>query len=165
MQKVEVNMGEVVLEATLSLDTSAYAAGDVLAATQAFDTGYNDFMESTGTAILQNVQVFDFDDQGIGLTLLFLRSNVSVGTENSAMSITDANSKEIVAKVTIAATDFKDLGGQQLAEITNISKVVKTASGGHGLFIAAMGDGTATYSAAGVFVRAGLLITNKPNVA
>ena len=165
MTDVNLTMGETTLEATLSLDTSAYASGDVLAATQAFDTGFNDFMESGGTAILQSVQVFDFDDQGGALVLLFLRSNVSIGTENAGISVTDANSKEIVAKVAIASSDFEDLGGVRLAEVGNIGKVVKTASGTHGLFIAALGKATATYTASGLFVRATFLLTRDPDLA
>jgi len=144
-----------VFEVTLSLDTNAYADGDVLAATQELDGAA--FTEDGGKAILQNVQVIDFDDQAQALDIVLLRSNVAIGTENSAVSVTDANVDEIVAIVEVATDDYVDLVNSQIAEVANIGKIIEAASSDDGLYIAAISRGTGTYTASGILVRVGLL--------
>jgi hypothetical protein len=142
-------------DATLSLDTDAYADGDVLADTQELDGAA--FLENGGKAILQSVTVFDLDDNGGALDIVLLNADQSLGTENSAVSITDANLTKIVAVVSIAADDYDDFINSQIAQIENIGVIIEAASADDALYIAAISRDTKTYTASGLKVRVGLL--------
>ena len=137
---------------TLSLDTSAYASGDLLADTQEV----TNYLSIAGTtSYLQSMTVVDEDDQKVGFDVYFLSSNVTMGTENSAPSISDANSRSILGFVSVAAADYKDLGGTAIASIKNIGL---TLTGPSGLWIAVVnGTGTPTYTASGVKLRLGFV--------
>lgn len=146
---------ETVFDLTLSLDTSAYADGDVLADTQELA---NFFPSAGGSRVLQNLLVLDEDDNGVGFDLIFLNANVSLGTENSAPSITDANGRSIIGKVSVVAGDYIDLGGCRIADITPIGKVLKGASGQTSLWVAAITrSGTPTYTASGIKLKIGTI--------
>jgi hypothetical protein len=137
---------------TLSLDTSAYASGDLLADTQEV----TNYLSVAGTtSYLQSMTVVDEDDQKVAFDVYFLSSNVTMGSENSAPSISDANSRSILGFVSVIATDYKDLGGTAIASIKNIGL---TLTGQTGLWVAVVnGSGTPTYSAAGVKLRLGFV--------
>jgi hypothetical protein len=140
---------------TLTLDTNVYASGDVLAATQA---AADVFRLAGVTATLQSIILNDKDDQGGALDLVFLRSNVSIGTENAAVSITDANADEIIGIVSIETGDWKDLGGCRVATICD-SRVgfLLNATSGTSLYLAAISRDAKTYSANGITGHLGLV--------
>jgi hypothetical protein len=144
------------IDVTLSLDTSAYASGDVLADTQAV-AGAVHLADAVG--ILQSVVVVDQDDQKAAFDIYILSANVSMGTENAAPSISDANALEICGPpIAIAIADYKDLGGVSVAGKDNIGKVVKPASGTTTVYLAVVnGTGTPTYTASGVKLRLGFM--------
>lgn len=156
----EAHIGEVggnsaLIDFTLSLDTSAYASGDLLAESQSIASVMR---AADKTAILQSLVLNDKDDQGAAFTLYFLNANVSMGTENSAPSISDTNADSILGWVDIATTDWKDLGGTRVASIRNIGLLLKPVSGGTNIYIAAVnGSGTPTFSASGITGRLGVL--------
>lgn len=139
------------VDVTLSLDTSAYADGDVLADTQEV-TGA--LTANDGTGVIQSIQVLDENDQGVAMDLIFLDANVSLGTENSAPSITDANSRNILGRVQILAADYIDLGGAKMATVTGVGLGIKAGSGVDDIWVAAITrGGTPTYTASGVRLR------------
>lgn len=143
-----------VVDVTLSLDTSAYASGDLLADTQSF-TGVR---VSGGRAILQSVTVIDEDDQGAAFTVFFLSGNNSFGTENSAPSISDANARDVLGWVDVSTADYKDLGGVRVASVKGIGLLLEAAGGSTSLYLAVVnGTGTPTYTASGVKLKLGLL--------
>lgn len=150
----ETSSGLAVLEVTLSLDTAAYADGDVLADTQ---TVTNAFKIPGGRMILQSVTVLDEDDQGQAFDLIFLDTNNSLGTENAAVSITDANARRIFGRVSIAAGDYYDLVANRIATVTNIGLVLAAATGSRSLFLGAVSRGTGTYTASGIKLKLGVM--------
>ena len=138
-------------DVTLSLDTSAYADGDVLADTQEVTAALN---ANDGTGMIQSIQVLDEDDQGVAMDLIFLDANVSLGTENSAPSITDANARNILGRIRVNAADFIDLGGSRIATMTGVGIGIKAGSGVDDIWVAAITrGGTPTYTASGVRLR------------
>jgi hypothetical protein len=143
-----------VVDVTLTLDTSAYAGGDLLADTQSF-TGVR---VNGGRAILQSVTVIDEDDQGAAFTIYFLSANNSFGTENSAPSISDANARDVLGWVDVSTADYKDLGGVRVASVKGIGLLLEAAGGSTSLYLAVVnGTGTPTYTASGVKLKLGLL--------
>lgn len=142
-------------DVTLSLDTNAYTAADVLAATQVIE---DVFRVSDGTAVLDSVTVFDQDDVGAAFDLYFLSADVAIGTENAAPNISDANALNICCKVAIGTGDYSDLGGVKVATVGNLRRVVQAISGSRDLAVAAVnGAGTPTYTAAGLKLRLGFI--------
>lgn len=140
-----------VFDLTFTLDTSAYADGDILADTQSIASV---FLSTTGTRILESVTVLDEDDQGMGLDILFLDANNSLGTENAAPSISDANARSIIGRVSISSADFYDLGGCRFAQRAGIGLPLK-GNASTTLYVAAISRGTGTYTASGIRIKLG----------
>lgn len=140
---------------TLTLDTSAYASGEVLADTQEVAGAMR---LPGGTAILQSLTVVDQDDQGVAFDVYLLGANVAMGTENGNPSISDANALSIQAMIPVAAADYRDLVGVRVAQINNIGAVVRAAAAATSLWVAVVnGTGTPTYTAGGVKLIFGFL--------
>lgn len=150
---LKIKPNEDVFEVTLSVDTSAYADGDTFADTQLVSATF--FEASGADRTLLNVVVLDKADQGFGIDLFFLDTNVSLGTENAAPSITDANAAQIVGLVRISSGDWIDVGGARVAVINNISQVLRSTT--QNLYIAAVVRGAGTYGASDVIVKLGVL--------
>ncbi len=145
----------VYVDVTLSLDTSAYASGDVLADTQVIT---NMVRVSGLGGVLQSVEVIDEDDQGVAFTIFFLDANVSLGTENSAPSITDANARSIYGAVSVGTSDYVDLGGVKVAKVSGNGMPLQAAALTRNGYLAVLNStGTPTFTAAGVRLRLGIL--------
>jgi hypothetical protein len=142
------------IDFTLTLDTSAYASGDVLSDVAAIA---NAVRLNGGRAILQSVVVIDEDDQGQALDLMFFGASQSLGTVNATPSITDAAARDFQGIVSIAATDFVDLGGVRVANIKNIGLFLEAASASRSLYVGSISRGTGTYTASGLKLRLGLV--------
>lgn len=139
-------------DVTLSCDTGALGAGEVIADSQEIAG----FFRKAGEAVeLKSVTLIDEDDQGTAVDLIFMRALGVVGAENSVPSISDANSREIVGRISIAAADFTDLGGAREATKTNLGLIFKSGATAS-LWVAAITrSGTPTYTAAGLKLRLG----------
>lgn len=138
------------VEITLTLDTNAYAAGDVLATTQEVANAAS--ANGLGTELI-SMTVRDKDDQtAAAMTFYFLDDNQSLGTENAAPDISDANADAICGMVTIPAALFTDLGGVKVATLTNIGLLMHPGAASTSLYIAATTAGTPTQTASGITV-------------
>jgi len=135
------------VEVTFSLDTSIYASGDVLADTQLI-AGAMRMRDLTG--VMSGFTLMDEDDQGIELDVVILSENVSIGTENAAVSVTDANARQILGIINVASTDWKDLGGVRVATVRNVNLPVKPASQTQDLYVALIARGTPTHTVSGI---------------
>lgn len=142
------------IEVTLSLDTSPYASGELLADTQVVTSAIK---LTDGKAKLQSILLIDEDDQGAALDLYFLSANNTFGTENSAPSISDASARDILCRIPIATGDYYDLGGVRVADLSGLNRIIKAASGTTSIYVAAVnGSGTPTYTASGLKLRIGI---------
>ena len=151
----EVGTGDDVIDVTCTLDTSAYASGDLLFDTQAATSAAR---VNAGKVVLESVTVLDEDDQGIAFDLYFLDANNSMGTENSAPSISDANARAILGYVPILSTDYRDLGGCRVACKAGIGLAMKAGSGTTTIYVAGVnGTGTPTFTASGLRLKLGFL--------
>lgn len=137
------------LDLTLSLDTSAYADGDVLFDSQEVA---NFFAAVGGFAVLEKLQVYDEDDQGQAFDIYFLNANTALGTENSAPNISDANARTIIGQLSIVADDYKDVGGSRRANLIDIELPLKSAAS-TSVWVGGISKGTGTYSASGVRLK------------
>lgn len=143
------------VDVTMSLDTSAYASGDLLADTQAVTNAMKG-ADCLGT--LHSIMVIDEDDQGAAFTIYIANGSGSFGTENSAPSITDGNARTMLGIVDVATGDYKDLGGVKVAFKSNIGMAVAPLAGGRDVYVAIVnGSGTPTFTASGLKLRLGFL--------
>jgi hypothetical protein len=111
-----------------------------------------------GRAVLQSLMVIDEDDAGAAFSVYILGANNSMGTENAAPSITDANARAIQAIIDIATGDYKDLGGVKVANIRNIGALLEADAASRDLYVAIVNStGTPTYSASGLKLVFGFL--------
>ena len=145
----------VVKTLTLSLDTSAYANGDLLADTQVID---NALRLTGGTGRIRSIAVLDEDDQTpYTFTVFVLDANVSLGTENSAISVTDANARNLIAAVDFATTDCRDMINSRFYYKSGLDIPITAISATDDIAIAlAVITGTPTHTASGIRVRIGI---------
>lgn len=142
------------IDVTLTLDTSIYASGDVLADTQVVT---NALLDLGVGAILRSIILIDKDDQGAALDIYLFDANVVMGTENSAPSITDANALSLLTRIQIATTDYTDLGGCRVAELHGLERALQGVTGTKDIYVAVVnGSGTPTYTATGMVLRLGV---------
>lgn len=140
----------------LSLDTNAYAQDDVLADRQELADVVG---IEAGCGIIQSVVLIDFDDNARAITLIFLDADVTIGTENSAVSISDANAASILGKVELAAADYEDMVNSQFAQDMNVGMTFRCAAATKSIWVAAIyRDATGdTYTASGITIKVGIL--------
>jgi hypothetical protein len=147
--------GDQYIEVALTLDTVQYASGDVLAATQEVAGA----VQAGRPVTLNSLALLDKSDQGQALDLLFLRSNVSIGTENAAAAISTAAADEILTKVNVGTADYTDFGSSQFAVKGATAAgmgVTMLPDGGSSLYVAAISRGTGTYAADAITLKLGL---------
>lgn len=138
---------------TLTLDTNAYADGDLLADTQLVGAvgriGKRPYIDS--------VQVIDFDDVKGALDLVFLNASTTMGTENSAPNMTDANIlANALGHLSVAAADYKDFGGASQAFLKDLNIPVPLGPTGS-LYVAAISRDAKTYSVNGLRLKIGVV--------
>lgn len=156
-QPVQIDGLGDVLDFTPVLDTSIYADGDVMWITQILQGALrlND-VNPAGLGRrcwLTGVTVLDEDDEGSAFDILFLDSNVSIGTLNNAVSITDANARKIIGRLPISSGDYYDLGGCRFADVAPPLPMLLKGAAPSGqpnrdLWVAGVCRGTPTYTAA-----------------
>lgn len=143
------------IQVTPTLDTSAYASGDLL-----FDvvTITSAALATGGAVELVSVTVCDQDDQKVAMNLFVTNLSTTWGTPNSAPTLSDAAGLGIQAVIPIAAADFYDLGGVAVAQpriAQNIGVICET-SGSANLYLAGVnGSGTPTFTASGLKITLG----------
>lgn len=152
----------VVKEFTPVLDTGIYAAGDVLftSTVQLQDVcpGVARSTDSSPQALhLQQVIMLDKDDQtAYDINLVFLRSNVSLGTVNDPVSITAANAEEVAGIVLLdgSAQAFDLINSKVYVRHANSLNVIPLATGDSDLYVSAfIAAGTPTHTASGLVFR------------
>ncbi len=143
-----------VFDVTPVLDAGVpYADGDILFVPIEVP---NFFLAAGGTRILQSVAVLDEDDQGFGLDLLMLDTNVALGAINTAPTVTDALARSIIGRQPFSSVDFYDLGGCRFGNRAGIGLLLK-GNASTSLWLAAIIRGAATYTASGLKIKLGVL--------
>lgn len=158
------NFQNEVYEKTPTLDTSAYASGDLLFDTTAIDLGAS-FASTTGPVRMEvvGIQGIDAADQKQPFTLLFLNANQSLGTVNSAPDVSDANALKVIGQASVIAEDYKDLGDAACFQNPELLPVpLQLAAGSRYLYLAGLSEGTGTYGAASITLRIAIRFLNVP---
>ena len=158
----ETHLGEVggitvVKTITMTADTSIMASADIIADTQQLDAA---FRKADGTGVLQSLTVFDLDDNtAFAFDVYIHNTSTSLGSENSGITITDANAAAgILGVVSFAAADAKDLINGKAYHKANIGLPVIAVSGTDDLYFSIVnGSGTPTFAGGSIPIRVGIL--------
>ena len=153
----EVGGNTVVKTITMTADTAIMASADIIADTQQLDAA---FRKADGTGVLQSVTVFDPDDNAAFAFDVYIHStSTSMGSENAAISITDANAAAgIIGVISFAITDAKDLINGRMYHKSNIGLPIYAVSGTDDLYVSVVnGSGTPTFAGGSIPIRLGIL--------
>jgi hypothetical protein len=136
-----------IVDVTLVVDTAIYAATDLLSATQQIPSAVFD---KNSPAMLQSLVAIDeSDNAGTSFDVYLLRANQSFGTFNNAPTLSDAGARDVLAKVSVITTDFKDLGGVKIAFYGNLGIPVLPETDTTNLYVATvLTAGTPTFATA-----------------
>ena len=109
-----------------------------------------------GSAIIQSINLLDEDDQGGLIDLVFQSDNTALGTIDAAVSITDANARDIQGSVSM--TNYLDGIAWQMSTKNNIGLTVKAASDSTSLYVAGVvRTDSLTYTASGIQLKIGIV--------
>lgn len=135
----------VAFAVAMTTDTGAYASGDLIADTQQLNGFFN---KSDGKGVVNSITIIEKDAQGAAYYILFHQTSTSMGTENSAPNISDANlAAGLLGIVAVDTTDFVTVSGAKVATIKNIGLPVSAVSGTDDLYISILNStGTPTYA-------------------
>ncbi len=141
-----------VIDVTPVLDTSILADNDVFMV--AFEIP-NVFNKGKARKLL-SVVVLDTDDQAVDFDLFFSNATITLGTANSAISISDADAAKLVGSVVMTASSHStDLANSTLytqALATGIVMQPVTSS----LWVSGVvRSGTPTFTAGGMKIKLG----------
>ena len=152
---VLVQTSDIVVTVTPTLDTNAYASGDLLFDATEVAAAVR---AAGGSCVLQSVTIIDKADQGVAFTLLVANAATDFGTLNSAPDPDDTECATVIGHVPVATTDYVDLGGAKVACVRNLGLVLKAAAAATSVYIAGMnGTGTPTYAAGDLVIQLGFL--------
>jgi hypothetical protein len=141
----------ITIDATV--DTNAYAEGDVLFATQEV-AGFSTAADIT--SILQSVVVTSVDAQVVGIDLIFFNANTSLGTENSAPDADDTEILTLIGRVQVGAGSFYATAANSFACVPGIGLPMKAGTGGS-IWMAGIARGAPTYASGHLQIKLGLL--------
>jgi hypothetical protein len=149
------NFRSIVVDVTPTLDTNAYAQNDVLFNFTAVDLGQGSPVRGT----LNAFTFLDKDDNGNQVSVFISdSSSASLGTVNSAVSITDADAASILGYVDTGDT-YEDLIASKIIRPSAFSPIGFDSSTGS-IYVGGVlrGSATPTHTASGIVLRLYLTI-------
>jgi hypothetical protein len=141
---------------TLSLDTNAYTSGDVLAAPQEVSLADANAPGGFIKGRVTSITVLDKDDQGLALDVVVMKSEVTLGTENAAVSISDTDAEAIAGIVSV--TSYIDLINSRFASA--LMDPVEFTVTDKSLWIGAIARGAPTHTASGIVLTLSVQFDN-----
>lgn len=136
-----------------TLDTNAVADGDIIFDTTAIP-GFSPAIDQP--AYLVKMIVYGQDDlTAADLRIVFLANSTSIGTPNSAPSISDANGLDVIGSILIDAASWHDLGEFKWAEVdlSKLPQAMHPKAGTTSLYFAGIAAASQTYSTSGLKFR------------
>ncbi len=149
----------ITITPALASFATPYSSADVLGAV---NTVTNAVSFKKGTAILESVVAIDLANQKSAIDLLFFDTlpATTVGDDNAALALVDADARGLLGRVSIAAADWVTATGSGNAEVTYkaIGLLVKALAGTQDIYMLAVSRGTPTYgTATDLIIRLGFL--------
>lgn len=125
-----------------------YSSGDVLGAVNTIAGAVND---SKGVAKLDTIIVLDKANQKSDIDLVFFDSapDNSIGADNAAYALNDADLSKVVGRVSVAAANYVSSSTTNAeATIKDVELSMQSIAGSEALYVAVISRGTPTYGSA-----------------
>lgn len=144
-------------DVTLTCKAAAMNANDLIADTQT--------IVNTGAGYLNSLELFNLDDQDDQISIYFIRSSTSMGTEGSSFTLSDTDALEVMSKVVFSSGAYVDFADNlwQVKTSTHADSgmgvwLENAAPGTDGaVYVAAvLSAGAGTYTASGLKLRVGM---------
>lgn len=135
-----------------TLDTSAYADGDVMGTAATGVTLHTSFPPSRVSGVIHDVRVVDADKEAKNFDIYVLDSKVSMGTDNAAVSWSDADA--LATQGIIQVTTYLTSANNSVSMVDEVDlPFLATVSGGGPsdtaiLYFGFVARASVTYSAA-----------------
>lgn len=157
------NFQPLKLTKQLTTDTSAYASGDVLVDSVEIPilAGYTSAPKNLRVR-LDQISFIDKDCNNGAFDVVILDSNVSLGTVNAAVSITDANALNVVKVLNVSASNYNTLksADNSVANIDLAAPIYITTNTGS-FYIGLISRDTKTYTASALYFRCHVSVINQ----
>jgi hypothetical protein len=143
-----------VVEIVPVLDTAIYADNDVLFVPIAVP-GFQDAYATAGSRArkLVSVAILDEADQGQDIDLVFSQGDITLGTINGAVNVTDADARKILGVVSMLIADHSDLINSMMATKWGVSLILQPNTT---LYLGGiLRSGTPTYGASSLRIKLG----------
>lgn len=139
-----------VIDVTPVLDTSAYADNDVLFVPVAIPAYRADGANGPARKLV-SVVILDEADQAQDIDLIFFDGNVTLGTINGAVNISDADARKILGSVSVVIADYCDTINSQVATKRDVNLIMQNPAYIGGV----LRSGTPTYAASSLKIKLG----------
>jgi hypothetical protein len=143
-----------VVEAVPTIETSAYASGDVIGEKLSLSDAARSLVS---TGIISSVVIVDKDSEAVDIDVVFFDANpAAFGNDNAAFDPTDADVANIVCVVSV--TDYYTFNDNSVGIAQNVNCPFDLGSTNTTLYAALVSRGTPTYTAAtDLTLRVGIL--------
>jgi hypothetical protein len=139
-----------VVDITPVLDTSQYADNDVLFVPIAIPAYRADGGNGPARKLV-SVVILDEADQAQDIDLIFTDGNVTLGTINGAVNISDADARKILGHVSVLIADYCDTINSQVATKRDINLIMQNPTYIGGV----LRSGTPSYAASSLKIKLG----------
>ena len=137
---------------TPTLDTSAYADGDVMGTSSTGVTLYSSFPPSRVSGIIHDIRVVDKDKEAANFDIYVLDREVSMGTDNAAVSWSDADSLATQGIIQVTTYLTSTNNSVSMVDETDLPFLATVSGGGPSdsavLYFGFVSRATPTYTAA-----------------
>lgn len=137
----------VIITPTLVVDTSIYAALDIIGGKL---TLTNAMRKESGSGVLQSISITDDDNEKAAFDILIFRSDLT-GTvaDQGAWAHSAADVASFLGRIQVLASDYVSVVGTSLAVATikNIGLPVRGNTSNQNLYALVLATGTPTYTA------------------
>lgn len=146
-----------IIAITPTIVPAAYADGDVIDSVKevADAVAYR-----KGNGEIRSIAVIDKANQKVDLDLYFFDEapENSVGSDNTAFTLNDADAPKLLGRVRVATADYISAGSDNaLATKSDVSIMVSSIAGSKSIFMLAVSRGTPTYaSASDLIIKLGI---------
>jgi hypothetical protein len=149
------------IDQQLVTDTNAYATGDVLVATVAVPVLSTTQNVKNLRLRIDQISIIDKDANAGAFDVVIMDANVSLGTVNAAVSISDANALSVVKTIPVSASNYTVLKSADNA-IANIEfNPIYVTSTDRNLYIGLISRDSKTYTASALYLRMGVAVLNQ----
>jgi hypothetical protein len=146
------------IEVTPTLDTSAYADGDVLFNSVEIPQAV---FANGRTVTLVSIAGLDADDQGVAMDLVFTQAALTLAALNAAAAPADGViiAAKFMGHIRIATGDYIDFTNSQgFTKLLSPGLVLEAASGSRSLYVSGINrGGTPTHTATGLVLKFGFI--------